>query len=327
MNPIKLNRRIFSAGIAACAWPALGHAQAPDWPSRPVRVIAPAPPGGSLDRLSRLLAEGFSKTLRQPFVVENRPGAGSTIGTASVAAAPADGYTLLMSGVFNAISPALYARLPYDYLQDFVHVAPTTHGSNVLVAHPDFPAGTLAELVAAAKAQPGRLGFASAGNGTSGHLTMEIFQRAAGVQLMHVPYKGGSPAMQDVLAGVTPLMATNQDAVLPLVRAGKLKALAITSARRIPAFAQVPTFTEIGYPEMVISSWGVLAARRGTPAAIVERLRETAHQILRQPHVQQPLEAEGWELFDMSPAQFDDFARRETERWAQIIRAAGIRIG
>ena len=321
-----INRRTMALGLAASTLPAWALAQASDWPSRPVRFVAPAPPGGSLDRLTRVLSNDFAKVFGQPFYVENRPGAGSTIGTGAVATAKADGYTLLMSGVFNAISPALYAKLPYNYLKDFVHIAPTIYGSNVRVAKADFPCNTVAELVAAATARPGTLNYASAGSGTSGHLTMEVFQRSAGIQLTHVPYKGSAPAMQDVLAGVTALIATNQDAALPQIKAGKLKALAITSAQRIQALSNVPTFAELGLQDLVITSWGALAAPTGTPAPIVEKLRAATLKALRQPDMRQTLEAEGWVLFDMAPAEFEAFVRKETERWAAVIQTAGIRL-
>ncbi|WP_198083400.1 tripartite tricarboxylate transporter substrate binding protein [Variovorax sp. E3] len=329
MKKIALSRRAFSLGLgaSAVALPFGSFAQGSDWPTRPVRLVAPAPAGGSLDRLARTLGDEYAKALGQPFIVDNRPGAGSTIGTNAVVAAPADGYTLLMSGVFNVISPSLYARLPYDYLKDFVHVAPTVAGSNVLVVRPDFPANTLAELVRQAKAAPDTLAYASAGSGTSGHLTMELFQRVAGIQLMHVPYKGAAPAMTDVLGGIAPMIATNQDAVLPFLRSGKLKALAITTAQRIPAMAEVPTFAESGFADMVVSSWGAVAVRRATPSTIVERLRATTHNVLREASVRKPLEADGWELMDMPPADLEAFARKETARWAQVIKAAGIQLG
>lgn len=201
----KVRRALASGLIAAGLWPLTGWAQVTEWPARPVRIVVPAPPGGSLDRLTRMVGEDLAKAFGQPFVVENRPGAGSTIGTAAVAQAPADGYTMLSSGVFNAITPSLYAKLPYVYLDEFVHVAPSLQGPNVLVARPDFPHGTLAQVAAAAKANPGSIDFASAGSGTSGHLTMEMFQRAAGIKLTHVPYKGSAAAIQDVIGGqVTP---------------------------------------------------------------------------------------------------------------------------
>lgn len=257
----------------------------------------------------------------------NRPGAGSTIGTAMVAAAPADGYNVLMSGVFNVISPSLYSKLPYDYLRDFVHVAPTASGSNVLVVRPDFAANNLAELVRMAKARPDKFAFASAGSGTSGHLTMELFQRQAGIRLTHVPYKGSAPALTDVLAGITPMIATNQDAVIPFLKSGQLKALGITTARRLPAFPDTPTFVEAGYPDMVVASWGAVAVRRGTPQPIIDRLRNATQQALKLPAVRKPVEADGWEIMEMNPADFDAFARKETARWAQVVKAVNINLG
>jgi len=326
MQDQTLNRRTFLAALGACAWPVLGEAQSADWPARLVRIITPAPAGGSTDRMARTLANEYAKALGQPFVIDNKPGAGGSIGTAAAAVAAADGYTLLMSGVFNSITPALYAQLPFNYLEDFEHIAPLFYGPNVLVVRADFPHDTLAKLVAAAKSSAkDPLYFASSGVGTSGHLTMEMFQRAAGITLMHVPYKGGAPALQDVLSGQVSIIAVNQDAVLPLVASGRLKALAITSAERNVAFPDVPTFVEEGFPDVVVTSWGVLDAPRGTPAAVVQAMRTVTMQTLKLPRIRQPFEAEGWVMFeDMSFAQLDAFLRSETERWAQIIRSAGI---
>lgn len=322
---IALNRRTFTTALAASAWPVLGLAQATDWPNKAVRLVTPAPPGGSLDRMARLLAEDFAKAFGQPFVVENKPGAGSTIGTAAAAQAPADGYTLLMSGVFNAITPAMYDKLPYNYLEDFVHVAPTMHGPNVLVTRADSPYVSLAQVVAAAKAKPGSIDFASAGAGTSGHLTMEMFQRAAGINLTHVPYKGSAQAIQEVMGGQVTMIATNQDAVLQLVKSGKLKALAVTGAQRNPAYPGVPTFVEAGFKDVVVTSWGALAVRRGTPQAVIDKLRAETARTLQSPRVRQPLEADGWVFFDTPAAQFEGYVRSETERWGQVVRAAGVR--
>lgn len=324
MRSNSMNRRGFSMLIAASAFPGVALAQGADWPSRMVKVVTPAPPSGSLDRIARILAEDFAKAFGKPFIVENKPGAGSTIGTAAVAAAPADGYTLLTSGVFNAITPALYAKLPYTYLDDFIHVVPLMQGPNVLVVRPDSPYNSLGQLVAAAKANPGTLTYASAGSGTSGHLTMELFGRSAGIDITHVPYKGSAPALQDVLGGQVNMIATNQDAVLPLVKAGKLRAIGVTSAQRNPVYPSVPTFAESGFASVLVTSWGALAVRRGTPASVVDKLRAVAKKTLLQDHVRQPLEADGWVFFDVEPAPFEAFVRSETERWGQIIRSAGI---
>jgi tripartite-type tricarboxylate transporter receptor subunit TctC len=266
----------------------------------------------------------MAKLIGQPFVVDNRPGAGGTIGSAAAATAAADGYTMLMSGVFNAIAPSLFSKMAYNYLEDFIHVAPTIYGPNVLVTRPDAPYSTLQELASAARAKPGAIAFASAGKATSGHLTMEMFQKAAGVQMVHVPYKGSAAAMQDVLAGQVPMIATNQDAVLPLVRSGKFKALAVTSAQRNPAFPTVPTFVESGFKDVVVTSWGALAVRRGTPAAVVERLRAAATKAMQVPSVREPLEATGWVVFDMKPDAFEAYVRDESRRWGDVIRAAGL---
>jgi len=322
--PLK-DRRAFMSALAAGlgTLPALGLGQPAAWPSRPVKLIVPAAAGGASDRLGRMLAPDFLKALGQPLVVENRAGAGSTLGTASVAGAPADGYTLLLSGVFNSIGAGLY-KLKYDFLKDFVQVAPLAFGPNVLVARPEFPAENLAQLVARAKAQPGSINFASGGVGTSGHLLMEMFQHAANVRFTHVAYKGGAPALQDVLAGVTPLMPINQDAALPYIKAGKLKALAVSSAQRNPAYPNVPTFVESGYADVVAISWGGVAAPKGTPAHVVEKLRAVVQAALQRPEIRASLEADGWVVANMAPAEFDAFVRNDTAKMLRIIRDSNI---
>lgn len=323
---LPLSRRSLLLAMGASALPGIAGAQAGDWPNKPVRLLVPTAPGGASDRLARLLATGLSRQLGQSFVVENRGGAGGTLGTAVVAKAPADGYTLLFTGAFNTINPGLYPKLPYDYLDDFVHVAPMTQGPNVLVLRPDFNAANLAEFVARAKAKPGAVDFASGGNGTSGHLAMEMFQRAAGIRLNHVAYKGAAPALQDVLGGTVSVIALNQDTALPYIKAGKLKAVAISSAQRNPALPDVPTFAESGFPTMVVTSWAGIDAPKGTPAAIVERLAGAVAQAMKLPEVRQPLETDGWIPFDATPMEFDAFVRKDAARWGEVIKSAGIRI-
>lgn len=325
MTP-SLRRRVLLMVSSLAVWPGLGFAQSGAWPSRPIRMVVPTAPGGASDRLARLLATGLTQQLGQSVVVENRGGAGGTLGTAIVAKAPADGYTLLFTGAFSTINPGLYPKLPYDYIEDFVHVAPMTQGPNVLVVRPDLKLATLADFVALAKAQPGKIDFASGGNGTSGHLSMEMFQRAAGIRLSHVAYKGAAPALQDVLAGTVGVVALNQDTALPYIKAGSLKALAVSSAQRNPALPEVPTFVESGYPDMVVTSWAGVDAPKGTPSAIVERLATAVAQVSQSVAVLQPLGADGWIPFIASPSQFDAFLRKDAQRWAQVISSAGIRI-
>lgn len=319
------DRRAFMAALGAglAALPTLGRSQPAAWPARPVKLIVPAAAGGASDRLGRMLAPDFLKALGQPLVVENRAGAGSTLGTSAVASAAPDGYTLLLSGVFNSIGAGLY-KLKYDFLKDFIQVAPLAFGPNVLVARPEFPADSLAQLVARAKAEPGAINFASGGVGTSGHLTMEMFQHAAHIRFTHVAYKGGAPALQDVLAGVTPLMAINQDAALPYIKAGKLKALAVSSAQRNPAYPNVPTFVESGYSDVVAMSWGGVAVPRGTPAPVVEKLRAVVQAALQRPEIRAALEADGWVVASMAPAEFDAFVRNDTARMLRIIRDSNV---
>jgi len=317
-------RHLLIAAAAACASP-LGAMAQGDWPQRPVRLIVPAAPGGASDRLARLLVIGLGRVLGQPVIVDNRAGAGGVLGTGIAAKSAADGYTLLFTGAFNVINPGLYARLPYDYVEDFDHVAPMTQGPNVLVTRPDFQAATLTQLVELARSKPGALDFASGGNGTSGHLTMEIFQRAAGIKLNHVAYKGAAPALQDVLAGVVPMIALNQDTALPYLKAGKLRALAVSSARRNAALPEVPTFAEAGNVDVVVTSWAGVDAPRGTPPAVVARLAAAVAESMKMPAIKGPLDADGWVDFQAAPRDFDAFVRKESARWARVIQAAGIR--
>jgi tripartite-type tricarboxylate transporter receptor subunit TctC len=322
----RLTRRLFATALGAATLPTAVFAQAEPWPSRPVKLIVPTPPGGATDRLARILATELGKSFGQSFVVDNRGGAGGSLGTAAVAKAPADGYTLLFTGVFNTINPGLYTKLPFDYVNDFVHIAPMTQGPNVLVARPDFAPSTVAQLVALAKAKPGALDFGSGGNGTSGHLTMEMFQRMAGIRLNHVAYKGAAPALQDVLAGVVPMMAINQDTAIPHIAAGKLKALAVTSRQRNPVFPNVPTFVEAGFPDLVVTSWAGLDAPKGTPPAIIERLHAATVKAVMSKEVQDRLSGEGWVPFATPQAEFDQFVKAETARWLRTIKEAGIQI-
>lgn len=320
------SRRATLVALCGCALPALVRAQPAGWPTRPVRMVVPTAPGGASDRLARLLATGMSGFLGQPVVVDNRGGAGGTLGTAAVAKSAADGYTVLFTGAFNTINPGLYAKLPYDYVNDFIHVAPMTQGPNVMVVRPDFKVATLAEFVARAKAEPGAIDFASGGNGTSGHLTMEMLQRAAGIRLNHVAYKGAAPALQDVLAGVVRVIALNQDTALPYIKAGKLQALAISSAQRNPALPDVPTFSEAGFADLIVTSWAGVDVPKGTPAVVVERIAAAVAHATRLPEVRRPLEADGWIPFDGTPREFEAFVRKDAERWARVIKTAGIRI-
>jgi tripartite-type tricarboxylate transporter receptor subunit TctC len=304
----------------AMAIPAPGVAQA-DWPARPVRIIVPAPAAGPFDRIIRPLAQHMAGTLKQPVVVENKPSAGNIVGTQAGATAPPDGYTLTMTGMLNTIAQGMYENVPFDIVKDFEHIAAIGEGAQWLVARPDAGFGTFQELLERARKEPGRVNYASSGAGSTGHLVMEQLQRAANVQLTHVPYKGGAPALQDVLSGVVPLIVIPQNAAMPHLQSGKLKLLAVSSKQRSPAAPQVATFIELGYPQLTINSWVGISAPKGTPPAVVQKVNAAVQAALRDPALLKQLEGEGMVILAGGPADYAQLVRSDTERWGQLVRA------
>ncbi len=312
------------AGLALAA-PALAQAQADSWPSRAIRVIVPTPPGGAYDATMRPLAQELSQVLKQPVVVENRPGAGNIIGAQAGAAAAPDGYTLTMTGMVNTIAAGIYDKLPFDIVGDFSHVGSIGAAAQWLVVRSDAGFGSLQELLAKARAEPGRINYASSGNGSTGHLLVELLQRSAGIQLMHVPYKGGAPALQDVLGGVVSVIVVPPNTAIPHVKAGKLKLLAVSTAQRNSAYPEVPTFEELGFPQMTVSSWVGLSAPKGTPPAIVQKLNAAMEASLAKPALRTRLENDGMTPLTMTPAQFSDLVRSDAQRWIQLTRSLNIK--
>lgn len=304
--------------------PAAAQTEAP-WPSRPVRLIVPFPAGGTSDQMARLAADELGRALKQPFVVDNKAGANGNIGSDAAAKAPADGYTLVLSGIgSHAINPGLYERLPFDANRDFVHISQLIAGPNVLVVHPSLAARNLKELLAQARANPGKLSYASSGSGSSGHLAMELLKQVAKVSMVHIPYRGGSPALNDVLANQVPMMFINQDVALPYVKAGRLRVLAVAGPQRNALYPEVPTVAESGFPGFAAVSWVGLSAPRGTPAAVVERVHTELARAFQAPAVKSRLEASGFTVVTSTPAQYQAYVKAESERWAQVIRSAGI---
>jgi tripartite-type tricarboxylate transporter receptor subunit TctC len=311
--------------LAAFAAAPGASAQAADWPQRPVRIIVPAPAAGPFDRVIRPIAQHMAQTLKQPVVVDNRPSAGNIVGTQAGATAAPDGYTLTMTGMLNTIAQGLYENVPFDIVKDFEHVGAIGEGAQWLVVRPDAGFGSLQELVERARREPGRLNYASSGAGSTGHLVMEQLQRATGVQLTHVPYKGGAPALQDVLAGVVPLIVIPQNAALAGVQAGKLKVLAVSSKQRSAAVPQVPTFAELGYPQLTINSWVGLSAPKGTPAPVVQKIHAALTAALRDPTLLKQLESEGMVTLAAGPEQYTQLVRTDTERWSQLVRSLNLK--
>ena len=310
------------AGIAALAF-ALG-ASAQSWPSRPVTLVVPYPPGGSADILARAVGQKLTERLGQTVIVENKAGAGTAIGAKAVASAPPDGYTLLLGTVSSqAINPAMN-KVGYDPTKDFVAIAPLAAIPFVLVANPSFPASTVAELVAMAKAQPGKIAYASAGPGTSNHLAGELLADSAKLNLLHVPYKGSAPALNDVLGGHVPLMFDLIATAMPNIQAGKLKPLAVTSRMRSPLLPNVPTAIEGGLVDYEVTAWFGVFAPAGTPAAVVTRLNAEITAVIAAPEMQKHLRELGAAPESSSSDAYGRFVRDEAGKWAVVVRKIGL---
>ena len=322
-------RRTLLAALAASLAAALApvaFAQ-PAYPTKPIRIVVPFPPGGTTDILARAAAQKMTEAWKEQAVVDNRPGAGGNIGAELVAKAPADGYTLLMGTVgTHAINASLYAKMPYDHVKDFAPVILVAAVPNVLVVHPSVPATTVAELIAYAKANPGKLNFASSGSGTSIHLAGELFKVMAGVQMTHVPYKGSAPAIADLLGGQVQLMFDNLPSALPQIRAGKLRALAVTSSQRAAALPDVPTIAESGLPGYEASSWFGLLAPAGTPADIVAKINGEVARWLASPEAKEKLLAQGANAAGGTPEDFARHIATETAKWQKVVRESGAKV-
>lgn len=297
-----------------------------DYPNKAVKIVVPFPAGGTSDIMGRLIADELSKQLKEPFIVDNKGGAGGAIGTDFVAKAPADGYTLLLSGIgSNAVIHGFASPKPnYDSMRDFIHVSQLAAGPNVLVVNPSFPAKTFKEFIAYVKAHPGKVDYGQV-LASSGHLTTEYLKQVAGLDMVGIAYKGGAPALADVIAGQIPLMFTNQDVVLPYVKAGKLRALAVTSAQRNPMFPDVPTVAESGYPGFSAVSWTGLSVPKGTPKAIVDKLEAAMVKAFHEPAARAKLEATGFVVVASHSPQYTKFVNDEIVRWTKVIQTAGIK--
>jgi tripartite-type tricarboxylate transporter receptor subunit TctC len=301
-----------------------GTAQAQQYPSRPIRLIVPLSPGGFADVPTRMLLPRLSVALGKPVYVENKPGAGGTIGADSVAKSAPDGYTLLVTATPHVISAHLYRALPYDSLKDFAPVALFGSGPYALVVNPQqLPLSSVRELIAAAKARPGKIDYASSGNGSAQHLVSALFSTLAGIELNHVPYKGSGPAMQDLLGGQVPVSFAGIPNVVSAVKAGKLRALAVTTASRWSELPDVPTVAEAGVPGYEATLWLGLAAPAGTPAEIVNRLHAETAKALQEPELQQGFRTAGVNATVMKPQEFGAFIRAEYEKWGRVVRATG----
>ena len=314
--------RLFFA-IAVIAFAA--HAAAQEYPSKPIRFIVPFPPGGGNDTMARTVGHKLTAALGQQIVIDNRAGAGGIIGAETAARSAPDGYTLFLGGVgSHGINPNLHARLGYDPVTDFAPISLIASAPLILVVHPSVPAKSVKELIQLAQAKPGQLNFASNGKGGSSHLAAEMFKMMTTTDMVHVPYKGLSPALTDLLSGQVQLMFSSTVAILPQVRAGKLRPLAMTGARRSPAMPDVPTIAESGVPGYETASWYGVLAPAGTPRAIVERLNRQIVKITHAPDVRERLATEGADPVGSSPEEFAAHIKRELARWAKVIKQAGI---
>ena len=309
--------------IALCMALAAAHAGAQSYPVKPVRVIVPFPPGAGADITTRLIAPRLSEGLGQQLVVENRAGAAGNIGAEVVARAAPDGYTLLTAPASLAISQTLYKKLPFDLVRDFQPVAMLASVPFILVVHPSLPAKTVKELVALAKSRPGEINYASTGSGSSPHLTAEMLKMQARIDVVHVPYKGTPLAVTDLLSGQVSFMFANALSVLPQVSAGRLRALAITSAKRSATTPQLPTMIESGLPGFESGTWYALLAPAGTPREVVARLSGEVARLTRNADLRDKLAAQGAEALTMAPEQTAAYIKSEIAKWAKVVRASG----
>ncbi len=311
--------------ILALSLVAVSHmAMAEDYPVKPVRLIVPFPPGGSVDLVARLVGKSLSDTLKQPFIIDNKPGASGNIGADFVAKSAPDGYTLLVgsAGVFAA-NQYLYANPPFDPQKVFAPVMRVVDQPNILVVNPSFPAKNLKELIAQAKAKPGKLTFGSASVGSAQHFSAEVLMQQAGVELLHVPYKGGAPALTDLMGGQIDFLFDTSPTALPYVKSGKLRALAITSGQRSPLLPDVPTMKEAGLPNFEVVTWTGIAAPAGTPKPIVDKLNATIRAALRG-DLRKQLEETSLIPADGSPEDFREFIRKDAENYERLVKTAKI---
>jgi tripartite-type tricarboxylate transporter receptor subunit TctC len=328
LGPMKFPRRQFlhlAAGVAALPIvPRIARAQA--YPARPVRIVVPFAPGGNTDIYGRLIAQWLHERLGQPFVVENRPGANTNIGTEAVVRAPADGYTLLMFSPSAATNATMYEKLPFNFMRDIAPVAGLVLSFPLMLVNPKVPAKTVPEFLAFAKANPGKVSFASQGVGSPGHVAGELFKMMTGADMVHVPYKGGAPALTDLIGGQVQLLFISAGASIQYLKTGQLRALAISSAARSEALPDIPTVNE-SVPGYEVSSWFGIGAPRNTPADVVDMLNKEINAGLADPKIKARLADADAAPFIARPAEFGKFIAAETEKWAKVIRAANIKAG
>ena len=321
---MKLPRRTFlHLAAGAAALPAVSRvARAQAYPTRPVRLIVPIAPAGAADITARLIGQWLSERLGQQFVIDNRPGGGGNIGTEAVVRAPADGYTLLLVGSFNATNATLYDKLNFNLIRDIAPIAGVFRGALVMLVHPSVPAKTVPEFITYAKANPGKIDFASAGIGSVSHLSGELFKAMAGVNLVHVPYRGGGPAVNDLLGGQVQVYFASTPASIEYIKAGRLRALSLTTATRSEALADIPTVAEF-VPGYEASLWYGIGAPRNTPVEVIDKLNKEINDGLADPKIKARLADLGSDVLALSPADFGKLIAEETEKWSKVVKFSG----
>ena len=315
--------RVIKVFVLACM-PAVALAQA--LPAKPIRLIVSYPPGGGLDTTARLIAPKLAEALGQPVVIENRQGNGGAIGGDVAAKSAPDGYTFLLDASSHSINPVLQAKMPFNTLKDLAPVSLLLVVPNMLVVHPSFPANSVREFIALIKSRPGQFSFASSGNGSAQHLAAELFKTQAGLFMVHIPYRGGGPALIDVMGGQVPIYFGNMASASPHVKAGKLKALGLTGSKRSPAMPQLPTIAESGLTGYEVYEWNALFAPAATPQDMIDRMQREAAKALALPDVREKLAALGAEPVGGTPAELDKRRRGEIEKWTAVTKRAGIRL-
>ena len=320
----------FAIGVALLSPLFAAHAQtvrpapAGDYPNRPIRMIVPFPPGGATDILARITGQRLNEVWGQTVVIDNRPGAGGTVGAGLAARATPDGYTLVMgTNASHAIAPGLYRTLAYDPLKDFAPITLVANVPQALMVHPSLPVKDVKELIAHARARPGALNYSSAGNGTPGHLGLELFQMMSSTRMVHVPFSGGAPGLAALVGGQVQLMADNMNSALPMIKAGKVRAIAVTTARRSVALPEMATIAEQALPGFDSGSWFGLFAPAGTPAVVITRLNTEVVRMLQQAEVRERMLQQGAEPAPNSPAEFTALIRNDIARWAKVIQVSG----
>ena len=296
---------------------------AEDYPSKPIRIIVPYPPGGFNDTLARTLGQKLTEKWGQSVIVDNRPGGGTTIGANLAAKSAPDGYTLLIVSFAFAVNPALYPSLPYDTTKDFAPIVLAASTPNLLVVNPDLPVKSVKELIGLAKSKPGKLNYASAGNGSSNHLSMELLKSLTGIDAVHIPYKGSAPAVTDLIGGQVDLMFDNVPNVLQQVKAGKLRAIAVSGRERSPFVKDLPTVAESGVPGFDVSVWFGIVAPAGTPQPVVAKLNAEINRILKLPDIKQTFNSQGVEPAGGTPGEFSAFIAAQTTKWAKVVKDSG----